>query len=80
MVRKLLTFGLIALLLAATTQAMAEEVYVTTNGHKYHTEDCRLIKNKKSTKIDKDDAEKSGFEPCKVCHKSKTAKEKSSEK
>ena len=78
MFKNVFTIGLIALLLAATTQAMAADVFVTSKGKKFHTEDCRLIKNKATTAIDDKEAIEKGLEPCKVCHKSEAAAQKPS--
>ena len=42
-------------------------VYVTKDGEKYHTEECRYIDGKDVIPIDKADAESAGYEPCSVC-------------
>ena len=68
MIRKLMLLGVLMTFLSATTFASAGEVFITTNGTKYHKETCRLIKNKGSlTKIDKEQAIKDGYGPCKKC-------------
>jgi len=42
-------------------------VYVTVSGKKYHREDCRLIKNRKTTGISLADAQGKGLQPCSKC-------------
>ncbi|MBL7130488.1 MAG: hypothetical protein ISS45_03660 [Candidatus Omnitrophica bacterium] len=42
-------------------------VYVTASGKKYHREDCRLIKNRKTTGISLADAQGRGLQPCSRC-------------
>lgn len=45
----------------------AQKVYITRSGSKYHTEDCRFIKDKQAVSISVTDAENSGKTPCSVC-------------
>ncbi|CAN5833378.1 hypothetical protein BH11BAC7_BH11BAC7_33370 [soil metagenome] len=42
-------------------------VYITATGKKYHLENCRTIKESK-TSILLTDAIAQGYAPCKVCH------------
>ena len=68
MIRKLMLLGVLMSFFSTTTFAVADEVFVTPNGTKYHKESCRLIKNKGSlSKIDKAQAVKNGYGPCKKC-------------
>lgn len=68
MIRKLMLLGVLMSFLGATTMAVADEVFVTPNGTKYHKESCRLIKNKGSlSKTDKEQSIKAGYGPCKKC-------------
>jgi len=70
MIRKLLLTGLIITFLSATTYVFAGDVFITQKGSKYHTEICRLIKNKDNiTKIDKKEAIEEDYGPCKRCFK-----------
>jgi methylphosphotriester-DNA--protein-cysteine methyltransferase len=70
MVRKLLLVGVMVAFLSAATQAFAADVFVTKNGAKYHKEVCLLLKNKgELTKLEKNEALKQGYEPCKRCFK-----------
>ena len=70
MVGKLMMIGLLGALLTTTTFAFAENVYVTANGSKYHKASCRLIRNnEKAKEMSKEEAMKSGHEPCKQCYK-----------
>jgi len=57
------------MLLATTTMAFAESVYVTENGSKYHKQDCRFIKNKEAQEMKKADAITAGYAPCSRCFK-----------
>lgn len=41
-------------------------VYITKTGSKYHTSDCRYLKQSK-IKTTKKEAVKNGFDACKVC-------------
>lgn len=70
MVRKMLVLTILTAFLAITTAAIAEDVFTTPNGTKYHKETCRLVKNKENIQtLDKDDALEEGYEPCKRCFK-----------
>ncbi len=59
--------------LSVTTLALAEDVYVTKNGKKYHTQDCRFIQNKGAQKITKEQAIAKGLKPCPKCMKDEAA-------
>lgn len=50
------------------TNPNSEIYYVTSSGRKYHTKDCRYIKNKTNLK-EITNPEESGYEPCSVCIK-----------
>ena len=60
-----LIMGLVFLTIASA--ALAEDVYITKQGSKYHKEDCRFIKNRDTEKIDIEDAKAKGLEPCGRC-------------
>ncbi len=47
--------------------AKAQTVYVTKYGKKYHTSECRYIKNS-AIEIDLSDAVARGYDACSVCH------------
>lgn len=72
-VKKMIITGLCLLFLAANTLAFAEDVYVTANGQKYHKEDCRFIKDRKTEKIDKEQSIQQGYVPCQKCFKDDSA-------
>jgi len=64
MKRKLLTIVLgVMMALMVTSASFAEFVYVTEQGKKYHNENSRFIKNKKTEKITLEEAQKRGLEP-----------------
>lgn len=67
MLKKLTFMVLCLVLLAATSAAFAEDVYVTKQGTKYHKQDCRFIKNRDTQAIDIKDAEAKGLEACGRC-------------
>ena len=69
MVKKLAMMVVLTMCMATVSLAFAEDVYVTKNGKKYHTEICRLIQNKSPHKISMDEALKKGLTPCKLCAK-----------
>lgn len=69
-VKRMIITGLCLLFLAANTLAFAEDVFVTANGQKYHKEDCRFIKDRKTEKIDKEQATQQGYVACQKCFKS----------
>lgn len=58
----------IVLLLAllCSFQLQAQTFYKTPKGEKYHTADCRMVKNV-SEAIEARDIPASGLEPCKIC-------------
>lgn len=45
------------------TSVLAEDVYVTKYGKKYHKKDSRFIKGKDVTKLDREEAEAQGYMP-----------------
>lgn len=62
--KKLLSLALSLVMLAGLAQtAMAEYVYVTKYGKKYHKEDSRFIQNRETEKITREEAEERGYEP-----------------
>jgi hypothetical protein len=69
MLKKIVAVGLCVMVLATSALAVAETVYITPNGSKYHKEDCRFIKNKDAQKIEKSEAVAAGYEPCSRCSK-----------
>ena len=71
MIRKMFMMGLLMAFLATTTFALAEDVYVTKNGKKYHKSTCEFIKDRNPIKIDDSDAIKKGLKPCTACFKEK---------
>ena len=42
---------------------MAEDVFVTKYGKKYHKKDSRFIKGKETVKMDREEAEAEGYKP-----------------
>lgn len=49
-----------------TTAILAQHVYKTPSGKKYHLATCRMVENV-SKKISLDKATESGLGPCKIC-------------
>ena len=45
-------------------------VYIKENGKKFHKRNCKLVSGKTGIKLS--EAKKKGYEPCKVCFKTKT--------
>ncbi|MEO6682897.1 MAG: DUF5763 domain-containing protein [Ginsengibacter sp.] len=56
-----IAFGCIAL------SANAQTFYKTPSGKKYHTADCRMVKNV-SRSVSVSELKKAGLEPCKICN------------
>ena len=56
-----LALGVACIMLASN--ALAEDVFVTKYGKKYHKEDSRFIKGKEVIKLDREEAEAQGYEP-----------------
>ena len=67
--RQLISIVMAALLLTTSSLAFAADVYVTKNGKKYHTQECRWVKNRETVKMSEEDAVKKGYEPCGKCIK-----------
>lgn len=67
MFKRLASLVLCLVFLTATSLAFAEDVYVTKQGKKYHSSDCRFIKNRETQKIDIEEAKAKGLEPCGRC-------------
>lgn len=67
------------------TKLSAQTVYITESGKKYHAKNCSLVKTGKKG-IDLKEAQKQGYEPCKICKvavvedKQKTDKKKEASK
>ncbi|MCA9398511.1 MAG: hypothetical protein KC618_02095 [Candidatus Omnitrophica bacterium] len=51
------------LFVSIANSAVAEDVYVTKYGKKYHKEGSRFIKNKDVEKLSREEAESRGYEP-----------------
>lgn len=79
MIRQGLAMAMAMVLLTAHV-AVAENVFVTTNGKKYHKAECRLIKSKNPQSIDRSEALKNNLEPCKKCFKDEMAQVESKDK
>lgn len=62
MIRLLLVVGF----LLSVSAAVAQTVYKTPSGEKYHTATCRYVKNV-SSKLTVAEARKIGLSPCKQC-------------
>jgi hypothetical protein len=70
MLKRLCMLALCAALVASSTAAFAESVYVTPNGKKYHKQDCRMIAKSKTVEaIELKEAVAQGFLPCGACFK-----------
>jgi hypothetical protein len=62
--RKFMTMLLaLGVLTMALSNAIAEDVFVTKKGKKYHKADSRFIKGKEVTKMSREDAEAKGYKP-----------------
>lgn len=48
------------------TATIQNVVYITKTGHKFHKAGCRYLKYSR-TEIDRDEALRLGYVPCKVC-------------
>lgn len=48
-------------------QPVTTTIYVTPSGSRYHTEDCRYVKNKDAAALSMKAAEEEGYTACKVC-------------
>ena len=72
MIRKFLLTGLCLAFLSTATLALAENVYVTKRGKKYHKKTCSLIKNKDVKTLELKDAQEKGYKACRRCFKKKT--------
>ena len=69
MLKKVMAVGLCVMILSVSSFALAEDVYVTKNGSKYHKETCRFIKNRDVETISKEAAIEEGLQPCSRCYK-----------
>jgi NOL1/NOP2/fmu family ribosome biogenesis protein len=61
-----ITLLLSFLFLAGMAKSMAQTVYVSETGKKYHAKNCSLAKTGKSG-MQLSEAKKKGYEPCKSC-------------
>jgi hypothetical protein len=64
---KLRRLVLILFLTVVSLHVFGQTVYVTKTGKKYHTENCRYLKDSKIA-ISLKDANAKGYLPCKVCN------------
>lgn len=80
MLRKIILTGLMVAVLSAASVALAEDVYITANGKKYHKEVCRFTKNREVTKVDDKDAIAKGLEKCNKCFSDQLSKSVKGEK
>lgn len=46
----------------------SESVYITDTGEKYHTKNCRYIKNGNKKEVSLSYAKENGYTPCSACH------------
>ena len=73
--KKLIVF----LLILASTWLIAQTVYITNTGEKYHSSGCRYLSKSKNS-ISLSDALNQGYEACKVCKPTQTVKTESKQK
>ena len=79
--KKITMLVLTMALLANTALALAQDVFVTKNGKKYHTsQDCRWVKNKQTTSMDEKAAIEKGYKPCGRCASEKNKEGQVNEK
>lgn len=64
---------IIFLLIFACAGLIAQTVYITNTGEKYHSSGCRYLSKSKNS-IALSDALNQGFEACKVCKPTQTVK------
>lgn len=70
---KLFRFACMLLVFAFTSNVLAQTVYTTKTGEKYHKSNCRYLKySKKETTIKR--ARAMGYQACKVCKPRANAK------
>ncbi len=74
MMKRILATMLCLTFLSMSTVALAETVYKTKYGKKYHKQDCVFIKNKDVQSMDIEEAKKKGLKPCGRCMRKKEAK------
>ncbi|VAX37937.1 hypothetical protein MNBD_UNCLBAC01-417 [hydrothermal vent metagenome] len=67
MTKKLIVLGILSLMIMTTSISFAEDVFVTKRGKKYHTEVCKLIKNKDALKPIAKEGALEKYTPCKRC-------------
>lgn len=66
--------SILFLLFFYLSEFKAQTVYVTTNGKKYHSKNCEIVKTGKKG-IELEEAIKKGYEPCKSCKVDKVKQE-----
>ena len=70
MFKKVTLLALTITFMSLASFALAEDVFVTAKGSKFHKADCRLIKNREDvTKMARAEALENDYEPCKRCFK-----------
>ncbi len=62
--KKWMMMLLCSVIVASSSLAFAMDVYVTAIGKKYHTADCRWVKDREVKKLDDAGAVKTGYTPC----------------
>lgn len=68
MKKRRIAFLAVFFAMAMAVFAASGTVYVTASGAKYHHRDCRtLAKSKNVYSMTVAEAQKKGYEPCKVC-------------
>lgn len=66
-----LTISIVLFVLLGKTELIAQTVYITKSGEKYHAESCHYLSNSK-IEIEISKAINSRYQPCKVCKPAKT--------
>ncbi len=62
--KKWVALLLCSVIITTSSLAFAMDVYVTSKGKKYHTADCRWVKDREVKKLNDADAVKTGYAPC----------------
>ncbi|MBE6912124.1 MAG: ImmA/IrrE family metallo-endopeptidase [Ruminococcaceae bacterium] len=50
-----------------SSNTLSQTVYVTPSGRKFHRANCRYVKSKKVTELNRNEAEKN-YDPCSICN------------
>ena len=69
MKKQAIVLGLCVVFVSMVAFASAEDVYKTKNGKKYHRADCKLVQNRDTQKLSKEEATEKGLKPCGKCFK-----------